>query len=136
MLHPSSRGVGSALRFELHPYKVGDPDSGRIEIGIASQDLDVFVWTNALCISLDFEDVSRMLMVFRGETESINDGAGIIRRDCKFNMSHVIEPVHGYRMILTRGNRLAAFMLKAAEALGISLALEQSMAKLVFEMEG
>ena len=123
------------MRFELHPFKVGDLDSGRIEMGIAPQDGDVFVWTNALCVSLDFDDVARMLMVFRGETESINDGAGIIRRDCKFNMSHVIEPVCGYMMILTRGNRLVEFMLKPAEALGISLALEHSMAKLVFEME-
>lgn len=135
MYHPSWRGVGSALRFELHPFKVGDPDSGRIEMGIAPQDGDIFAWADAMFVSLDFEDVSRMLMVFRGETESINDGKGITRRDCTFNISHVIEPVCGYRMILTRGNRLVAFMLKPAEALGISLALEQSMAKLVFEME-
>lgn len=136
MYHYSSRGVGSALRFELHPYKVGDPDSGRIEMGIAPQKRDLFDWSNALYVSLGFEDVARMLMVFRGETESINDGKGITCRECTFNMSHVIEPVHGYRMILTKGDRLVAFMLKPAEALGISLALEQSMAKLVFEMEG
>lgn len=136
MYHPSSRGVGSALRFELHPYKVEDPDSGRIEVGVAPQDGDRFAWEDALCVRLGFEDVSRMLMVFRGEIESINDGKGITRRDCTFNMSHVIEPVCGYRIILTRGDRLVAFMLKPAEALGISLALEHSMAKLVFEMEG
>lgn len=136
MYHPSSRGVGSALRFELHPYKVEDPDSGRIEVGIAPQDGDRFAWEDVLCVSLGFEDVASMLMVFRGETESINDGKGITRRDCTFNMRHVIEPVCGYRMILTRDNRLAAFMLKPAEAMGISLALEHSMAKLVFDMEG
>lgn len=136
MYHPSSCGVGSALRFELHPYKVEDPDSGRIEVGIAPQDGDRFAWEDVLCVSLGFEDVSRMLMVFRGEIESINDGKGITRRDCTFNMRHVIEPVCGYEMMLTNGDRVATFTLKSAEALGISLALEQSMSKLVFEMEG
>lgn len=134
--HPSSRGVGSALMLELIPFVYGLPDSGRLEINIAPQDGDEYDWAYDLCVSLDFEDVARMLMVFRGETESINDGKGITRRDCTFNISHVIEPIHGYRMILTSGNRLVAFMLKPAEALGISLALEHSMSKLVFEMEG
>ena len=136
MYHPSSRGVGSAVRFKLYPLKIGDLESGTIEIVMAPQDVDGFIWSDSLHVSLDFKDVASMLMVFRGETESINDGKGITRRDCTFNISHVIEPVCGYRMILTSGDRLAAFMLKPAEALGISLALEHSMAKLVFEMEG
>ena len=134
--HPSSRGVGSALMLELIPFAYGDPYSGKLEINIAPQDGDEYEWSQSICMGLDFEDVSRMLMVFRGETESINDYAGITIRDCTFNMRHVIEPVNGYRMILTKGDRLVAFTLKPAEALGISLALEQSMAKLVFEMEG
>ena len=134
--HPSSRGVGSALMLELIPFAYGDCYSGKLEINIAPQDGDEYEWSQSICVGLDFEDVARMLMVFRGETESINDGNGIIRRECTFNMSHVIEPVHGYRMILTKGDRLATFMLKPAEALGISLALEHSMAKLVFDMEG
>lgn len=132
--HPSSRGVGSALRLELLPFVYGDPDSGKLVLNLAPQDDDGYNWSHAITVILDFEDVARMLMVFRGETESINDGNGITCRDCTFNISHVIEPVCGYRMILTRGNRLVAFMLKPAEALGISLALEHSMAKLVFEI--
>ena len=136
--HPSSRGVGSALRLKLIPFVYDDPHrSGKLEIKIAKQDGDEYDWSCALYENLDFEDVTRMLMVFRGEAESINDGAGITHWwTHTFNMSHVIEPVHGYRMMLTSGDRLAAFMLKPAEALGISLALEQSMSKLVFEMEG
>lgn len=132
--HPSSRGVGSALFLELIPLN-GLPDSGKLDIYIAPQNGNEYDWRWDLHVSLDFDDVARMLMVFRGETESINDGAGITQMECTFNMSHVIEPIHGYRMIMTSGNRLAAFMLKPAEALGISLALEHSMGKLVFEME-
>lgn len=135
--HPSSCGVGSALMLELIPFAYGERYSGRLEINIAPQVGEEYEWSQSICVSLDFDDVAQMLMVFRGETESINDGAGIPIGDCTFNMRHVIEPVHGYRMILTKGDRLLiAFMLKPAEALGISLALEQSMAKLVFEMEG
>lgn len=136
MYHLSSRGVGSALRFNLCPIKIGDLDSGKIEIAMAPQNGNGFNWADTMCVRLNFDDVARMLMVFRGETESINDGSGITSGDSTFNMSHVIEPINGYRMILTMGDRLAAFMLKPAEALGISLALEHSMDKLVFDMEG
>lgn len=135
--HPNSRGMGSALKIELIPFVYGDPRSGKLVITIASQDGDEYDWSRAMYENLDFEDVARMLQVFRGETESINDGAGITHWFVyKFNMTHVIEPVCGYEMMLTNGDRVATFRLKPAEALGISLALEQSMAKLVFEMEG
>lgn len=134
--HPNSRGMGSALMFKLIPFVNGDPDSGALFVYITPQVGNRYIWLDDHCVRLNFEDVARMLMVFRGETESINDGAGIIRSDCRFIMSHVIEPVCGYRMTLIRDNSITDFMLKPTEALGISLALEHSMAKLVFEMEG
>ena len=134
--HPSSRGVGSALKLKLIPFVYGDPRSGKLVITIAKQDGDEYDWSRAMYENLDFEDVARMLQVFRGETESINDGAGITHWFVhKLNMTHVIEPICGYEITLTNGDRVATFTLKPAEALGISLALEHSMAKLVFEME-
>lgn len=132
--HPSPLGVDSALRLKLIPFEYEKPNSGKLVITIALHDGADYDWSRALYENLDFEDVSRMLQVFRGETESINDGAGITHWwTHKFNMSHVIC---GYKMMLSDGNRTYEFMLKPAEALGISLAIEQSMSKLVFEMEG
>ena len=158
--HPNGHGTGSALKMSIVPAT--NNCDGKVWMMAARQSLCIghtpsdvrhplFDWDGAICASLGPVDAARLLMVFRGECESVNDGAGIFIRfpgeNCdavKVSLRHVVEPVSGYAFEFTHSFRedgeksaetkteTARVSLVAAEALAISLALEQSMGLLAF----
>lgn len=160
--HPNGRGTGGALKIAIVP--ASEKSEGKVWMMAARQSLGVhhghtpsgagyplFNWDDAICASLGPVDAARLLMVFRGECESVNDGAGIFMRfpgercdAVKVTLRHVIEPVDGYMFeffhsFLESGEKDAVtktettrVFLMGAEALAISLALEQSMRLLAF----
>ena len=160
--HPNAKGTGGALKMAIVP--ASNNDEGKVWIMAARQSIGVhrgytlsdigyplFNWDDAICASLSPVDVARLLMVFRGECESVDDGAGIFMRfpgeNCdavKVTLRHVVEPVAGYQFEFVHSFRESGekdaetktetvhVFLGAAEALAISLALEQSMRLLAF----
>lgn len=150
MYHPNGNGTGSALRLELHPAH--DDTAGSIMATIATQlttrdhlgSIPVFPkfdWKGAITVKLDFTDISKMLQVFRGECESLEDGRGLFhqstRGTTKIMLRHLVEPIHGYMLEVYRNTRgsedsNARIFLSPYEALGLATAIESSMGVICF----
>ena len=149
MYHPNGKGTGSATRLELHPAH--DDTAGSIMATIATQlttgncmgSMPVyprFDWDGAITVKLDFTDISKMLQVFRGECESIEDGRGLFHKSTrgttKITLRHIVEPIHGYMLEFYRKtseeDSNARIFLLPYEALGLATAIESSMGVICF----
>ena len=150
MYHPNGKGTGSAIRLELHPAH--DDTAGSIMATIATQ-LTIgdrlgavpvyprFDWEGAIIVKLDFTDISKMLQVFRGECESLEDGRGLFhnstRGTTKIMLRHLVEPINGYMLEVSRKtsdskDSNARIFLYPYEALGLATAIESSMGVICF----
>ena len=147
--HPNAKGTGAAARLVLIPARVGDPDSGFLYLRLARQTGDAsvphFDNVHDLDARLDFAALGKMLELFRGCTESIDDGKGIYQRADGgvwrqvVKLEHKIEPAPGYWLEIARSynekpdapERIGIF-LRPHEAMGLSLALENSLAAVCF----
>lgn len=129
--HPNTKGTGACLRvthaecgdstFSVYPQR---QSKGMVAPG--------FNWDDGVLFIADWSDLAKMLMVFRGECESLEDGRGLsYTHDAgwsKLMLRHVIEPVHCYVLeiyekrdgVESRG----IFTLSIAEALALSLIFE------------
>ncbi len=148
--HPNARGTGSAIRITLRPAHGNVSGYARFELARQkTADLSpsgystfaTFDWTNAIAVKMCVGDLAQMLMVFRGQQESIADGKGLFHRTATANavikFSHVIEPRPGYCLEVSRkplgGELSSAFIVfRPEEALWLSLALEGAMPAIVF----
>lgn len=148
--HPNARGTGCAVRFELHPAH--DNVGGSIFATFARQRsvggmnggqrvFPSFDWANRICVKLDIADLSQMLEVFRGMLESMGDGKGLFHSSENastiIRLEHRIEPSPGYLFEVRRkaGSAEATscgLIFSPTEALGLSLAIEQSMGYIAF----
>ena len=146
----NAKCTGCAMKIELHPAH--DQTSGCIMMSLASQKTvgdyrgpnpiyPTFDWENAICVKLDFIDLSKMLQVFRGECESIEDGRGLVHRSPKglayIRLAHLIEPIPGYRLeveLYAGEGRIEkrSIMLAPYEALGLVAAIESSLGVICF----
>lgn len=148
--HPNGRGTGGAVQFELHPAH-GCTDGSIFatfarQKSVATRDGEVrtfprFDWTNRICVKLDMTDLLQMLQVFRGMQESIADGKGLFHRSeeaCTVvKLEHRIDPNPGYVFEAWRNPfegepSHAGVVFTVGEALGLSLAIEQSMDVIAF----
>lgn len=147
--HPNAKGTGAAARFTLIPARVGDPDSGFLYLRLARQTGDASVphFDNIrdLDARLDFAALGKMIEVFRGYTESIDDGKGIYQRadggvwQQVVKLEHKIEPTPGYWLEIARSYNdkenkpeRIGILLRPHEAMGLSLAIEDSLAAVCF----
>ena len=146
----NAKGTGSAMKMELHPAH-GDT-AGGIMMSLASQKTvgdrrgpnpiyPTFDWENPITVKLDFIDLSKMLQVFRGECESIEDGRGLVHRSPSgltyIKLAHLIEPIPGYRLEVEffAGAGIVekrSIMLAPYEALGLVAAIESSFGVICF----
>ena len=100
--HANAMGTGTALRLELHPART-DSD-GSILATIAPQNeikpVASFYWNNSISVRLCLMDLAKILQVFRGNYESIDDGKGLYHRTINgftvVRLYHRIEPIGGY----------------------------------------
>ena len=149
MYHPNGKGTGSAIMIELHPAH--DDTAGSIMATIATQ-LTIgdrlgavpvyprFDWEGAITVKLDFTDISKMLQVFRGECESLEDGRGLFHKSTrgttKIILRHIVEPINGYMLEVYRKtdseDSNARIFLSPYEALGLATAIESSMGVICF----
>lgn len=156
LYHANAKGTGCALSLSLYPLRIGDLESGAILATFAPQVTlgdrrttppvyPTFDWDNdSVTVRLDFDDLAKMLQVFRGETESIEDGKGLYHvtkeRRQVIKLRHMVEPICGYSFEVyekcetggDEGERTAHIFLSNAEALGLSLAIEHSFASIAF----
>ena len=147
----NAKGSGCAMKMELHPAH-GQTD-GSIMVTLANQmtigdrrgpnpTFPHFDWENAICAKLDFNDLTQILQVLRGETESINEGKGLYHRSplgmTGIRFSHVVDQVTGYALDVSRraskeGEETRAhFLFNSAEALGICEAITGAMYIIAF----
>lgn len=129
IFHPNSKKTGAVLKFGETP--------AHTMFQIAPQGSSIggfpgFDWDAAVSFTADWHDLARMLMVFRGECESLEDGKGLSYTYdvgwSKLMLRHVIEPVHCYVLEVYEKREDAEsrgiFILSPAEALGLSLIIE------------
>ena len=153
--HANAKGTGSAIQFELHPAH--DSELGMVEGSIfvimanqltvgrrdgATPVFPSFDWKNRVVLRLTMADVSQLLMVFRGIQENLCDGKGIFHRSARFNtiikFTHELDPRPGYALEVSRkpvqgGEVQRVFIaFSPTEALGLSLAIEQSLGLIAF----
>ena len=146
----NAKGTGCAMKMELHPAH-GDT-AGCIMMSLAKQKtvddrrgpnptFPTFDWGNPITVKLDFTDLAKMLQVFRGEYESIEDGRGLVHRSPKgltyIRLSHLIDPIPGYRLDVKLCDGVViveqrAIMLAPYEALGLTAAIESSLGIICF----
>ena len=150
----NAKCTGCAMKMELHPAH--DQTSGCIMMSLAGQKTvgdyrgpnpiyPTFDWENAIRVRLDFIDLSKMLQVFRGECESIDEGRGLVHRSPKglayVRLAHLIEPIPGYRLEVEffAGAGIVekrTVMLAPCEALGLVAAIESSLGVICFGVPG
>ena len=148
--HPNGRGTGCAVKMDLHPAH--DRVDGSIMLKVANQmtvgnmqgpnpTFPRFDWENSMSVKLDFSDLCKMLQVFRGECESLEDGRGLYHRTArattKIVLRHLVEPVSGYSFELyrtpTQGEEMRAHIFFTPwEALGLAEAIAGSMSVISF----
>lgn len=132
ILHPNSIGAGRALEV----YRISEvPTDIMFRIFPQKESDDEYPNYNAECsvgFTADWRNLSEILMVFRGECESLGDGRGISYTSdhgwSKLMLRHVIEPVHCYMLEIYESRsdveRHWDFQLSVTEALGLSLIIE------------
>lgn len=149
--HPNAKGTGGALKMELHPAH-GNVD-GSIMATFAKQltigdryatppTFPTFDWDNLICVKLDFNDLTKMLEVFRGVKESIENGKGLYHTSpsgtTKIVLRHMIEPDTGYSFEVYRNKPgapesvNARITLSSNEAYGLAVAIEDSLGAICF----
>ena len=152
LYHASAKGNGSALKAELHPAH--DDVDGSIMLTVAPQKsvggrggfgagYSTFAWEGAITVKLDFNDLTKMLQVFRGESESIADDKGLYHQSLSGNttikLKHVVDASAGYMLELYRSvpgrpecDRSTYFFFRTSEALGLATAIEGSLCVIAF----
>ena len=138
MCHANPKGTGTALRLELHPAR---PDAeGSILATIAPQKATTpavaFGWDDAISVRLGFLELAKILQVFRGQYESIDDGKGIYHRTANgctvVRLAHRIEPVGGYVLDVSHKPNVGetvclSFAMTYDEAFALSEAIGHAM---------
>ncbi len=152
LYHANASGTGCAMKIELHPA-TGEED-GCFMLKLANQltasdmrgpvkRFATFNWAKRITVKLGFSDICKMLQVFRGECESIDDGKGLYHRSAKRStkivLRHMISPIQAYSLEVYRNSSDGSeedasshIMLSTAEAYGLAVALENSIGLICF----
>lgn len=138
--HANPRGTGTALRLELHPAR---PDAeGSILATIAPQKATTpapsFDWDNSIAVRLGILDLAKILQVFRGQYESIDDGKGLYIRTSNgstvVRLISRVKPFAGYLLVFSHmpndgdGDSVCfSFSMTYAEGFALSEAIGHAM---------
>ncbi len=144
-VHANQKGSGSACRFELHPAHGDIPGAIFLEIAMQStiggyrggvQVFPTFDWENKIVVKFDRTDLSQILQVLRGMTESAGGDSGLFHRTMRattiIKFSHQVDPSPGYLLSIARRTadgalKNAWFVFDMDEAFTLRLSLEQAM---------
>lgn len=128
--HPNAKGTGSCLQ-------IAQMVDGDVMLSVYPQKqscgTSCFSWENGVSFIADWRALSEVLMVFRGERESLCDGKGIVYDASngvknRLRLRHIIEPIQAYMldvdMAFSGKVEERHFLIHNAEALGLSLIIE------------
>lgn len=149
LYHPTCRGTGCAIGLELHPATAEQEGSIILEMAHQAKaedykaqggKVEMFDWSDTVCVRLGFNELTKILQVFRGECESVDDGKGLFFREPSVKrlvLDHRVEPVCGYSLEVFEepvggAERRFAILLTNAEALGICEAIVGAMVWVAF----
>lgn len=141
--HANMKGTGTALRLELHPARLDVEGSilATIAPQKATKPVASFDWNNSISVRLCLMDLAKILQVFRGNFESIDDGKGIYHRTTNgctvVRLEHRIEPVGGYVLSISHRPHggetvLLIFAMTYDEAFALSEAIDHAMLYVAF----
>lgn len=152
--HANSKGSGSAVRFEVIPA-CGEREgvvfmtlAQQKSVAAGSNDQGnrqhaTFDWQNRVTVKLNFNDLCQMLLVFRGQATTINDGKGLYH-DARttttlINLTRQAEPYPGLSLDVSRKGKSEGepairvrILFNGAEVLGLGAVLEQSLGVVAF----
>ena len=141
--HANARGTGTALRLELHPARTYS--DGSILATIAPQNaikpVASFYWNNSISVRLCLMDLAKILQVFRGNYESIDDGKGLyhltINGFTVVRLYHRIEPIGGYVLDVSHKSNdgepvRLIFLMTYDEAFALAEAIDHAMLYVAF----
>lgn len=140
--HANMRDTGTALRLELHPARTDS--NGSILATIAQQSSTTpasFDWDNAIIVRFDLLELAKILQVFRGQYESINDGKGFYHRTINgftvVRLYHRIEPIGGYVLDVSHKPLVGetvrlVFSMTYDEAFALAEAIDHAMLYVAF----
>ncbi len=146
------KGTGGALKLALHPAH--DSTDGSIWATFAKQ-MTIgdrhgptpiyprFDWDNAICVKLNFDDLSKILQVFRGYYESLEEETGLIHQSprgrTQIQLRHVTTETDSHyafavQRISRNGqtNMSANISLSEYEVLGLTAAIENMLGVICF----
>ena len=144
--HPTAKGTGAAVQFELHPAH--DNTDGCLMMKIANQcgigsrqgpnpTYARFDWANGITVKLDFSDLCQFLRVFRGECESVGEGRGLYHMagamSTRIVLRHMVDPIPAYSLELYRSQKgsdessYAHLLINPDEAVGLCESIAGSM---------
>lgn len=150
--HANPKGTGCAAQFSLRP--ANDEADGCVMLKIANQatvgiphvtppTVSLFDWENTIDVKLDFNDLCKIMQVFRGEEEEIDYGKGLYHMMSGFStkivLRHIIDPVLCYRLYVSiipttkdKEEKYAQILFYPSEALGLCEAFAGSMSRICF----
>jgi len=150
--HANASGTGCAIKLELHPATAREDGffmlkfANQLTVGERNgtvRKFPTFDWERRITVKLGFNDICKMLQVFRGESESIDDGKGLYHRSANHSarivLRHIVTPLQAYSLEVYRnsGDRgeedaVAHILLSPAESYGLAAALENSIGFICF----
>ena len=144
---------GSALELELKPahnrregyfFLTLAPQLGEIAANAQGRRTARFDWSNKLTAKLGLPDILAMLLLLRGESETLNpNGRGLFHQTAKATMVVGLEPHREqqgvYWVFLSRKLKdgeqkqvRRAFLLSRAEALALRIILEHTLVPVIY----
>lgn len=141
--HGNYRNTGSAMALRVKAATLRQTGYMQMEIArqLAAGDKDSntfhrFDWANRITLRFTLVECGEILGVFRGNAESLRDGAGIIHKAAKFTMCHMTDPIPGYELkaIVTKDEKdtAAAIVLTMEEGYAIGAAIAAAMGRMAF----
>lgn len=122
IIHNNVRGTGSTFKLSMTSADING--AGCVEISISHQ-----TGGDGHQVRLGLVDVCKLLQVFRGECESVDDGRGIIAKDgesfVRVCLDHKFDPIPCYHLTITNADDTASFNFTSAESYGIVALLER-----------
>lgn len=141
--HGNYRNTGSAMALRVKAATLRQ--TGYMQLEIARQleagdknknTFHRFDWGNRITLRFTLMECGEILGVFKGNAESLRDGAGIIHKAAKFTMRHMADPIPGYEVkaIVTKDEKdtAAAIVLTMEEGYAIGAAIAAAMGKIAF----
>ena len=150
LVHPNAKNTGAYVDMSVRP--ASDQDTGALMVSFSPQKtvgsfgngqrvMPTFDHEKKIVVKLNIFEVSLMVSVFDGFSESIDNGHGLFHRSAKgstvVGLSHRVEPTSGYWFTVDRkpndgDEQKIGIFLSSNEGRTLSIILKQAMVYMGF----